>query len=1312
MEKSKLVTAFIFILSSIGFCQFSLAQEITNNTIGNRVETPKIIPPSPEAASLGKFGNVPVSLFTGVPNVSIPLFEITTKEISIPISISYHSSGLKVDEVSSNVGLGWTLIGGGVVSATIIGHPDFTAYGYVRPNERINDNHNPDFYTNPVDYDLFKRIVKGELDSEPDIYNYNFPGYSGKFVLDQDGNVNLIPNDKKLKITISEQFGAEITDPSGIKYIFNRSEFVSHSRDNVNCPEPVTSAGNPVNYSSSWYLSKIVLTNGDEVIFNYELRPYTVLNNDTEVHYQPYPNNNYCATFYPNPRKCKSQTNYGGARLISISYKTTLVQFEYDNLERLDLTGANRLKAVKIYNETALIRHFELYQNYFLASGVPEPSLPNLEKNLYYRLRLDSIKEVGKPAYKFNYHSSSNYPFPKRLSYSQDFWGYYNGYSNNELIPQINSTELGSLSGANREVNQYAVPIGILSSIQYPTGGSTVLEYEPNLYYGTKTETFSTQNGRAVYPGSNPEVLPGGITRDSFEVTGLTKNIIIRYSSSTTNSGGIINSVGLSMTGPNGYQAFFVGNSPSQGLEIENLLPGWYYISCIQYESEAWGYLGVYWREVVTQTLVQNWSGPGVRIATIKDQPLLGNQVVKKFSYNYPDNQLHSSGKITALPSYGITQYFPRINTVSNGGGANPTHYIDFTNPCKYYVRYSTSQVPLASIQGADVGYEYVTEEIISGNNSIGKTVSHFLMTQDLGGSINSYPFTPPTSNDWLRGQLLEKVNYKKTANGYIPVSKTINKYKIHNNPESFYDYKINPHPNEKNILGIKVSTHFNEMTNGGSYMPYIFAYDYFKYVSAWCHPESTTERLYSENGTDSTETVTKFYFNNEWFQLSKTEVSDSKNLLLTTEKKYPFNYAGTAVYDVMISKNIITPVIETKQYRNNDLLTTTLNSYSLWGTTQLALPQKIQTATRNNPLQTELEFKSYNINGKPLQFVGKDGIINSFIWDYSGRLPIAKCTGASTEDVAFTSFEADGNGGLGFDYQRITLLQGAITGKKAYDLRGSVWKNDLNPALTYRVSFWAKGTKPKIEKGTNSVFTDITTQLHLVQIKNGWELYSGNISGMQQLLVGYAGTGPISYIDEFRIYPANSNLISYTYLPDVGTSSECDANNHIIYYDYDFNGRLTLVRDYDQNIIRKICYTYNGQPGDCNTQVFYSTAISGSFQKNNCNSSTLVGSYVSVNIPTGQFTSVASQADADLQAMQYVQWYANQYGSCIPYCSASVCEQEEGYKCVNNICEQGITVITDCYDIGFGTYFVTYHYEWSDGSWSSNYYKSSPGCY
>ena len=84
----------------------------------------QIIQPSQEAQSLGKFSEIPVDLYTGRTNIHIPLFTISYNGIEVPISLSYHGGGIKVDDECGLVGLGWTLNAGGVVNRIVRGMPD------------------------------------------------------------------------------------------------------------------------------------------------------------------------------------------------------------------------------------------------------------------------------------------------------------------------------------------------------------------------------------------------------------------------------------------------------------------------------------------------------------------------------------------------------------------------------------------------------------------------------------------------------------------------------------------------------------------------------------------------------------------------------------------------------------------------------------------------------------------------------------------------------------------------------------------------------------------------------------------------------------------------------------------------------------------------------------------------------------------------------------------------------------------------------------------------------------------------------------
>ena len=89
-------------------CVFVYAQETP--------KLPEIFPQSPTASELGKFGSYPVNLSTGLPQISIPLYTVQSGDISIPITLKYHASGIKVNQRSSWVGLGWSLNTGGLIN--------------------------------------------------------------------------------------------------------------------------------------------------------------------------------------------------------------------------------------------------------------------------------------------------------------------------------------------------------------------------------------------------------------------------------------------------------------------------------------------------------------------------------------------------------------------------------------------------------------------------------------------------------------------------------------------------------------------------------------------------------------------------------------------------------------------------------------------------------------------------------------------------------------------------------------------------------------------------------------------------------------------------------------------------------------------------------------------------------------------------------------------------------------------------------------------------------------------------------------------
>ncbi len=48
------------------------------------------LPPSPTSVSLGEYAASPVGLYTSIPQINIPIYTLKSRQLSVPISLSYH----------------------------------------------------------------------------------------------------------------------------------------------------------------------------------------------------------------------------------------------------------------------------------------------------------------------------------------------------------------------------------------------------------------------------------------------------------------------------------------------------------------------------------------------------------------------------------------------------------------------------------------------------------------------------------------------------------------------------------------------------------------------------------------------------------------------------------------------------------------------------------------------------------------------------------------------------------------------------------------------------------------------------------------------------------------------------------------------------------------------------------------------------------------------------------------------------------------------------------------------------------------------
>lgn len=462
----------------------------------------RVIPPAPEAAELGKYGNTQISLFTGTPKINIPLFELKGNSVSVPVSMSYNAGGFKPNEMASWVGLGWSLNAGGVITRSVLGNPD-------NANNYFNAQNT---YTSPapvaLNFTLYENLTKmqnGQWETQPDVYFYNFGGSSGKFFISQDGSI--IKKEKNnLKISLCsgclpDQFSNfTIVDEQGNTYFFNTVELSTTTTDDAvteGQSSPIT-----YTYASSWYLSSITSADGTEIIqFSYHspANEHILLRE-----YQQSASQTYSLKTPPGGTITGSSNSIGISPMVKVfrKYLETATLYKngaaisYFNVESAsdqredlfdtDFPGERVVKSVKLYSKPftyfsgsfAGMKYYRFGYGYF--------NNPSQNSYSYKRLRLDTLQEERIyttspmiPPHLFEYNNS---PIPAYDASGIDHWGFYNGSINSTLIPSVNvdGVILPFGGGGNREPNFDASSCAILHKIIYPTGGYSTFEYELN----------------------------------------------------------------------------------------------------------------------------------------------------------------------------------------------------------------------------------------------------------------------------------------------------------------------------------------------------------------------------------------------------------------------------------------------------------------------------------------------------------------------------------------------------------------------------------------------------------------------------------------------------------------------------------------------------------------------------------------------------------------------------------------------------------------------------------------------------------------
>lgn len=1208
---------FLFLAALTIMSQSSFAQMGSKPPTQELLKLP--VAPTPNAAALGKFGDIPVGLSTGIPSIGIPIYSYQNKEKSLELSVglNYHAGGHRVEDMASNCGLGWSLDAGGMVTRTVNGLPDDYLWGFLSTDTL------PYFYTQPdenfhyvsgvsstigthiaitKDENLsawlkIKDIQERYKDGEPDLFSFNVGGLSGKFIIQKNLQVQLFTQ-SNVSITLDTSMISNyivsinsftiLDKNTGVSYFFDITETTTPSSINLQTLYGSTPYSTIPSYKSGWYVSKIKSADGlDSIKFSYSDvgMEYEAGFSESQTAELQGPRSSGLLT--PQERQWSfMQLSVNSKHIRSIYLPdNTEVDFTY-GFPRLDMSGDSALIGVEIKNGS-FRKKFNLSYDYFESSSCQQAesncSVYGSDNDYYKRLRLLKVQQSNGgtdtlPSYLFEYNST---PLPTRKSTAIDHWGYYKGGLSGCLMPEFNfpgfPDYFSVLGCANRDPVEAYAKAWNLEKLTYPTGGYTKFYYEINKAFGehykidhridTGLVSESDYNEYVSVPFSNR--------------TDTMVNFIIKLYADTSSHGqpsvpwgcdfhytirSTDSSYSTTITAT--IEQFLNGYSDTVSLPLNKEYE-------LKFTSECVWLPSTYYSDVFYRYKIVPLDKPigGLRVSKTEDYDGV-NSIPVVSNYTYLNTDGYSSGEFQNLPNYHY--YYSSLNEWARDEYGMPLPY---SWPRYYIHRTSTPSQSLSYFRGSPVIYKRVKVDKTNNGSSSGYSIHEFTTFASTHVLTEDYPFVQKQDLEWRQGLSTKDSVFSSTN-------------QLFKTAENEYEYfEITPNNGYgRGMLTSMIQDDDLETPNN-----LVYGARAYYYMSGRAELKRTKSRDFT--GSQYVESTIDYFYDPSNYLLTKQRTLNSLGDSLETRIYYPGNYNSTGLpYDVVGDNGegeIVSEELWMKRGGYWYFKGATVNDYAPFSsvvrknriiTAENLEPLPVSTVGEFNPSQLkrhssfkdQVEILKYDSKGRYTEVRNINNHKTALIWATTDDVPVAQITNADESNVAYSSFEESNvTGGWSFSGQP-SADPLSPTGLKCYNLSGgNITKSNLTSA-TYIVSYWGKN-------GSVSVNSNNPTRSG--KIVGNWRYYEHEVTGTS---ITVSGT---KYIDELRLYPKGAMMTTYTYLPLRGISSQCDAGNRIAYYDYDSLGRLTLVRDLDRNILKRICYNYAGQPENCGQPCTNTTA-------------------------------------------------------------------------------------------------------------------------
>ena len=281
---------------------------------------------SPQVENMILYGDVETSLFTGSLNFSIPIYSLEDPDFKLDLTLYYKSDGFKPCKHSGWVGYNWYLSAGGCITREVRGYADESVrkYKYCSLIDNascysegmlhfiLNNNYNPEdifqqdasvLTTCYIPYTYVNGVIRNKMkitvgqdsnidaDYLPDLYHFNFLGYQGTFMINNQGKVQIVSGDY-IDVDLSQTIDEKKADESDLKPMtpLTTSQITVKTKDGytyvfggklsaLEFTYGLTTHGKQYDQDwidevppviSSWHLSYVKAPNGRTITYYYE----------------------------------------------------------------------------------------------------------------------------------------------------------------------------------------------------------------------------------------------------------------------------------------------------------------------------------------------------------------------------------------------------------------------------------------------------------------------------------------------------------------------------------------------------------------------------------------------------------------------------------------------------------------------------------------------------------------------------------------------------------------------------------------------------------------------------------------------------------------------------------------------------------------------------------------------------------------------------------------------------------------------------------------------------------------------------------